>query len=186
MIAIYIITPAAFQIVPLTAPRKSAAEVRVMLAPLITTLTQLNITYVSNITSDATYFDYYKNYLGPLPYGSYATTQLLGGRLVPRSVVEKNNDGLTSMMRSIVENSTFYIAATALGVKSNPSGTRPIAANAVLPAWRDAILTVFLPFAVGLHTAEVGRGIAGEPAHQLAHPAAHGRISYIGLALTRS
>ena len=143
--AIYIITPAAFQIVPLTAPGKPAAEVRVMLVPLITILTQLNITYVSNITSDATYLDHYKNYLGPIPYGSYATAQLLGGRLVPRSVVEKNNDGLTSVMRNTVENSTFYIAATALGVKSHPSGTRPIAPNAVLPAWRDAILTVLVP-----------------------------------------
>ncbi|KAI4123187.1 MAG: hypothetical protein LQ338_005399 [Usnochroma carphineum] len=142
--AIYIMTQAGFQIAPLTAPGKSAAEVTSMLDPYTKMLKQLNITYSFNVTSEPTFLGHFTNYFGPLPYGAYATAQLLGGRLVPRSVVEKNNDALVAVFRDITENSAFYVAATALGVQ-NPNKTQPIAANAVLPAWRDALMTVLVP-----------------------------------------
>jgi hypothetical protein len=138
-------TPAAFQIASLTAPGKSVAQVNAMLDPFTKTLTELGITYTRNVASESTFLGHYTRYFGPLPYGAYPTAQLLGGRLVPRSVVEKNNDGVTAVMRDITENSAFYIAATALGVNHNPNQTKAIAANAVLPAWRDALLSVLVP-----------------------------------------
>ena len=143
--AIYIMTPAAFQIEPLTAPGKSATDVNAMLAPFLRNLTALGITYTHNITSAPDFLAHFTTYFGPLPYGGYATAQLLGGRLVPRSVVEKNNDGLTAVMRDITENSAFYIAATALSTKQNPNNVKPVSDNAVLPAWRNALLTVLVP-----------------------------------------
>lgn len=143
--AIYIMTPAAFEIVPLTAPGKSAAEVTAMLDPFTKKLTELKITYSCNVTSEPTFLGHFTKYFGPLPYGAYPTAQLLGGRLVPRSVVENNNDGLTAVMRDITENSAFYIAVTALGVNRHPHGIKPVSANAVLPAWRDALMSVLVP-----------------------------------------
>ncbi|KAI4242030.1 MAG: hypothetical protein L6R40_004257 [Gallowayella cf. fulva] len=142
--AIYIITAAGFNIAPITAPDKSAAEVTRMLDPYTKTLKSLNITYSINVTSESTFLGHFDKYFGPLPYGSYPTAQLLGGRLVPRSVVENNNDALTGVFRDIAENTPFYIAATALGVKK-PKKSKPIADNAILPAWRDALLTVLVP-----------------------------------------
>ncbi|KAI4281020.1 MAG: hypothetical protein L6R38_003993 [Xanthoria sp. 2 TBL-2021] len=139
--AIYLITAAGFNIAPVTAPDISAAEVTKMLDPYTKTLEALNITYSVNVASEPTYLGHYDKYFGPLPYGSYPTAQLLGGRLVPRSVVETNNDALTGVFRDIAENTPFYIAATALGVKK-PTKTKPIADNAILPAWRDALLSV--------------------------------------------
>jgi len=143
--AIYIMTPAAFQIAPLTAPGKSAAEVNAMLDPFTKKLTELGITYTHNITSEPTFLGHVTNYFGTSPYGEYPTAQLLGGRLVPRSVVENNNNGLTAVMRDITENTAFYIAATALSTSQNPTNTTPIAPNAVLPAWRSALLSVLVP-----------------------------------------
>ena len=143
--AVYIMTPAAFQIASLTAPGKSVAEVNAMLDPFTKRLTELGITYTCNLTYESTFLGHYTKYFGPLPYGQYATAQLLGGRLVPRSVVEKNNDGLTAVIRDIVEHSAFYVAATALGVNQNSKKIKAVSANAVLPAWRDALLTVLVP-----------------------------------------
>lgn len=142
--AIYLITAAGFNIAPITAPDMSAAEVTKMLDPYTKTLEALNITYSVNVASEPTYLGHYDKYFGPLPYGSYPTAQLLGGRLVPRSVVETNNDALTGVFRDIAENTPFYIAATALGVKK-PTKTKPIADNAIIPAWRDALLSVLVP-----------------------------------------
>lgn len=143
--SIYVMTPAAFQIAPLTAPGKSAAEVDKMLGPFTKQLTALNITYTLNVTSESTFLGHYTRYFGPLPFGPYPTAQLLGGRLVPRSVVENNNERLTAVMRDITENSAFYIAVTALGVNQKTITTKPISANAVLPAWRDALMSVLVP-----------------------------------------
>ncbi|KAL8997835.1 MAG: hypothetical protein Q9169_003008 [Polycauliona sp. 2 TL-2023] len=141
--ALYLINPDGFLIAPITAPDKSVVEVMTMLHPFTRTLKSLNITYSVNTTSESTYLAHFTRYLGPLPYGSYPTAQLLGGRLVPRTVIENNNKGLTQAFREITENSTFYIAATALGVKK-PKLSKPISHNAVLPAWREVLLSVFV------------------------------------------
>ena len=143
--AIYIMTPKSFSIAPLTAPWKSEAEVDALLQPFTKKLTELNIKYSRNISSEATFLDHYDRYFGPLPYGGYPTAQLLGGRLVPRSVIEQNNDGLTAVLRDITENSSFYVAATALSVNNRGNKTQPVSSNSVLPAWRDALLTVLVP-----------------------------------------
>lgn len=143
--AIYIMTSESFAIAPLTAPGKSEAEVDALLQPFTKKLTELNIKYSRTLSSEATFLDHFEKYFGPLPYGGFATAQLLGGRLVPRSVVEHNNDGLVAVMRDIVDNSPFYVAATALSVNHRRNQTQPIPSNSVLPAWRDALLTVLVP-----------------------------------------
>ena len=142
--AVYLITADGFLITPITAPDKSADEVAKMLDPFTKTLTSLNITYTVNTTSESTYLAHFVKYFSPVPYSSYATAQLLGGRLVPRRMIERNNEGLTQAFREITENSTFYIVATALDVRK-PKATKPISDNAVLPAWREALLLVLVP-----------------------------------------
>lgn len=142
--ALYIMTSETFAIAPLTAPNASVAEVRAMLQPFTTELGKYNITYSLNITSSPTFLDHYLAYFGPIPYGSYATAQLLGGRLIPRSVIEGNNDAVIVAMRNITETPPFYVAANALSVGQTP-GRSPVASNAVLPAWRNALLTVLVP-----------------------------------------
>lgn len=63
----------------------------------------------------------------------------LGGRLIPRSLVESNPQALTATLRTINEN-----GAVISGVSVNVSlkaGTPP---NSVNPAWRDAVFDALL------------------------------------------
>ncbi|KAI4276240.1 MAG: hypothetical protein LQ337_002639, partial [Flavoplaca oasis] len=136
--AIYIITQAGFQIAPLTAPGKSDAEVKLMLTPFTRALDQLNITYSLNVSSASTFMGHFTKYFNPFPYAARWK------RLIPRSVVEQNNDALTPAFRDITVNSAFYVAVTALGV-GKPKKATPVSDNAVLPAWRNALLTVLVP-----------------------------------------
>jgi hypothetical protein len=63
----------------------------------------------------------------------------LGGRLIPRSVVQSNPKGLTTVFRNIGENGGV-ISGVSLSVPKKP-GTP---ANAVNPAWRDAMIDIVL------------------------------------------
>ncbi|RPA83803.1 FAD-binding domain-containing protein [Ascobolus immersus RN42] len=60
----------------------------------------------------------------------------LGGRLIPRSVVQKNPEGLSKAIRNIVDNGGLgieFAVRPTLKVAGNPD-------NSVLPAWRDSEL----------------------------------------------
>lgn len=64
-----------------------------------------------------------------------------GGRLVPRSTVFTQNDELTAAVRNITENGVLFIG---VGVNvSSPLITSGVS-NAVLPAWREALVHVTL------------------------------------------
>lgn len=131
-----------FALAPLTAPGATVNQTAKLLEPFTQYLTAHNISYSLNVTS-LPFIDHYQKYLGPFPYGPDPTAQLTGGRLIPRTVVENNNAALTSGLRNIVENSPFYIALVAL--KGNhPLRQAPVAPNAVLPAWRDALFTLIV------------------------------------------
>ena len=141
--AIHSISKAGFTLLPVTAPGLSVADMTAMLRPFTTELEKHNVTYDLNITSFPNFRDHYEEYLGPLPFGKYPGAQLIGGRLIPRSVVADNNDGLVAAMRNITENSNFFLGCIGLNV-SQPSGSPGIPSNAVLPGWRDAIMSILV------------------------------------------
>ena len=62
---------------------------------------------------------------------------LYGGRLIPRSVVENNPKGVVDAFRNITNHGNVIYSS--LGVNLNSSVTGPVD-NAVLPAWRNALL----------------------------------------------
>ncbi|KAK1967827.1 FAD binding domain-containing protein [Colletotrichum sublineola] len=120
----------------LTAYNKSQAQVEQILAPLIGSLAQLNVTLEPTYTSFDTYRDHYNHYWGPLPSGNIQVgTQLFGGRLLPRAVLP--TFGPTA--RQLVELGVTYI-----GVGLDVSRFGGNGANAVLPQWRDSIVQVSL------------------------------------------
>ena len=141
--AVHIITASSFSIVPFTAPGASVVETTALLTPFTTYPTTYNINFSLNVTS-LPFLDHYEKYLGPFPFGSYPTAQLVGGRLIPRSVVESNNAALISAFRNITEDSTFYLAVVSLNA-GHPVRAAPVAPNSVLPAWRDALFSVIIP-----------------------------------------
>ena len=152
--AAYAITQEQFFVQPITAPGKSSAEVSALLEPFLTRLRQYNITYQLNVTSFPTFLEHFNNYLGPLPYGSYTVDQLFGGRLIPRSIVENNNEALVAAMRNITENTSVFMGFVSVNVAQpispsssslqNGSSISNKTSNAVLPAWREAVISVLV------------------------------------------
>lgn len=139
---VYVITESTFYLQVLTLPDASRAMISAMLQPFFDRLAESNITYSGNITSFSSYFDHYAFYI-PLPYGAYTNNEVIGGRLIPRSLIETNNSALTSAVRNIVTNSSFTFNGLALNVNHSIAGNTP-GSNAVLPGWRNAILSAIL------------------------------------------
>lgn len=137
---IAVVFASGFQLAPFTAPGASVNQTAKLLAPFTEYLTAHKISFSLSITS-LPYLEHYEKYLGPFPFGANPTAQLTGGRLIPRSVVANNNAALTSAFRNIVEDSAFYLAIISLNA-GHPARQGPVAPNAVLPAWRDALFTV--------------------------------------------
>ncbi|KAK6213639.1 fad binding domain-containing protein [Colletotrichum tabaci] len=133
---IYFFGPGFLQSPALTAYNKTRADVERILAPLVGSLAQLNVTLEPTYTSFDTYRGHYNHYWGPLPSGNIQVgTQLFGGRLLPRAVLP--SFGPTA--RRLVELGVTYI-----GVGLDVSRFGRNGANAVLPQWRDSIVQVSL------------------------------------------
>ncbi|KAJ4417876.1 hypothetical protein N0V82_005933 [Gnomoniopsis sp. IMI 355080] len=131
---IAIITPTSFQIGPVTAYNKTAAEVEAAWNPFLTTLSDLNITYTVNYTESPTYYDHFVSFFGPLPTGTFAEVGIAqyGGRLVPRSTFEGNTTAWVQTIRSILDLGSVNVTFVAVDV----SGFADYERNAVVPAWR--------------------------------------------------
>ncbi|PYH91411.1 FAD/FMN-containing dehydrogenase [Aspergillus ellipticus CBS 707.79] len=134
---IYEMTDSVFLINPLTAYNKTSDEVKTILAPFLSALTELQIAYTVSYTSFSSYYDFYENYMGPLPYGNLDVgTYNYGGRLLPRTTLESNSTNLASALRNITEQGVI-----AVGVGLNVTHTNDTD-NAVFAPWRSAAVTM--------------------------------------------
>lgn len=128
------ITNSLFAVAPLTAPGISKEQLTKLLQPLFTKLQKLGIKITSNIVQFPGYLDQYTAMQSTIQVG----VAQYGGRLIPRSVVEKNNDGLTAVIREIDDDGASVVTI-ALNVSKKVAGD---VYNAVLPAWRDTLISV--------------------------------------------
>ena len=124
-----------FAVGPLTAPGVSKEQLAQILQPLFTKLQKLGIKLSS---SNIFEFPGYLAEFTAMQFAVQVGVAQYGGRLISRSVVEKNNDGLTAVIRKI-NNDGGGIVTIALNVSKKVAGD---VYNAVLPAWRDALISV--------------------------------------------
>jgi hypothetical protein len=85
---------------------------------------------VFNIEEFPTFLDCHSNMI--LSYN--VSNAMTGGRLIPRSTVTSNLDGLTAALQTLNQK-----GAVACGVSVNAAKKPGTPSNSVLPAWRDAI-----------------------------------------------
>ncbi|KAI1131762.1 hypothetical protein F5Y10DRAFT_233043 [Nemania abortiva] len=138
------ITAQAFQLIYATWPDASAADMTDALEPVIAQIRALNSTVVTKTI--LVHSSYMQSYDAFLPQG-YTTNNTLGGRLIPRSLVQTNVSALVDVMRTIAAGPTpWQINCVASNVTHLRVGNSP-ASNAVLPAWRDSLFT--MNFGVG-------------------------------------
>ena len=136
---VYYITRAAFTLTPFTGPGIPASRARELLQPFLDTLEKLGIEYNMTGPRDfAAYLDEYNTFQLPLQVG----VAQYGGRMIPRSVVETNNDALTAAIRSINEQASAPLFC-GVGLNVNMSVAGDVD-NAVLPAWRETLVDAIL------------------------------------------
>jgi hypothetical protein len=129
---VYYFNNAVFVIDPITVYNSTAAYVRdTILAPFMAVLTDLGIPS-SVAYTELSYYDHYNTYMGPLPYGNIGVEEYqYGSRLIPRSVLENDNDALQVVLQNLTAYGVLAVGSSASFAK--PAGVN----NAVLPAWRE-------------------------------------------------
>lgn len=111
------ITNSSFAVVSLTAPVISKEQLTKLLQPLFPKLQKLGIKFTSNIVQFPGYLDQYTAMQTAVPVG----LAQLGGRLIPRSVVQNNNDGLTAALREIDDDGASVITIALNVSKRSPA-----------------------------------------------------------------
>ena len=67
--------------------------------------------------------------------------ELYGGRLMPRSVVRDRAKAVVDVLRNITNHGGVTYSSIALNL-NGPVAGKAVGENAVLPAWRDALLDI--------------------------------------------
>jgi len=147
-VATWFVVPFGLIVNPLGLPGKTAAEVDKFLAPFVAKLASLGVTQSSgslqiSTTSFSNFIDHYYKYNGPYPYGAISTAQVTGGRLLPRSTFEKSSKALLNVTKEISRIPGFSFGGFT-GAPTLAAGNATATSNAVLPAWRDSVMTVFI------------------------------------------
>ncbi|KAK2601094.1 hypothetical protein N8I77_010566 [Diaporthe amygdali] len=133
---IYYFTTEYLSISALTAYNKTQAQLEQAMQPFLSALTSLGLQSSVNYTESPTYYDHYSAYWGPLPDGWIQVgTANFGGRLISRPQLAN----FSAAARAIVEKGGIFIG---VGTNVGPFGGEN--ENAVLPAWRDAIVSASL------------------------------------------
>ncbi|EXF86169.1 Zinc finger E-box-binding homeobox 1 [Colletotrichum fioriniae] len=129
---VYYFAAGFFQIAPLNAYNKTAAEVKTLLAPFVARLDALKMNYTTTYTEYESYYNHYDKYFGPLPIGNIQVgIAQYGGRLIPRD----NITNIGSFSRSVAEKGATFIG---VGTDVGKFGTKET--NSVTPAWRNALV----------------------------------------------
>ncbi|KAL9015485.1 MAG: hypothetical protein Q9185_007118 [Variospora sp. 1 TL-2023] len=135
-VAIWLLSGSTFTMAPVTAPGMSKARLEELLSPTLRELRQAGIEYTVHIEEYPTYLDSYNAMNPPTAVNNFQ----IGGRLIPRSLVENQSRSLTVALRTIVEQG----AAAVSGLAFNLSRIDFTPANSVNPLWRDSILDIVI------------------------------------------
>ncbi|EED23613.1 FAD/FMN-containing isoamyl alcohol oxidase MreA [Talaromyces stipitatus ATCC 10500] len=131
--SVWYFTNTSFSISPLTGPNIPVDELTNLVKPFTDTLTELGVKYTSYSQQYNSFLDEYNSLQGLIEVG----TAQYGGWLMPRSVVETNNNNLTAAYRYIIEDGATFIG---VGVNVSKALVGDDIYNSVLPAWRDTLI----------------------------------------------
>ncbi|OOQ84385.1 FAD binding domain protein [Penicillium brasilianum] len=130
------LTNTSFTIAPMTGPDIPLRRLESLFQPVRDGFDRLGIHYTYQSEEFDSYLAQFRTQQAPIEVG----IAQYGGWLVPRSVVQENNSGLTESIRSVISNGGIF-TTVAINVSKRVSGD---VHNAVLPAWREAIAHVVL------------------------------------------
>ncbi|TVY84927.1 FAD-linked oxidoreductase ZEB1 [Lachnellula suecica] len=130
-VSVWGFTNASFSMTPTYGPNITASQMSNLLQPVIQKLNANNISFTYAVKS---YSDFLSSYDDPTMNPFIATSAIqLGGRIIPRSLVESNNSALTSAFQKITALGGGF-SGIAMSVGGSPAND-----NAVNPEWRTAL-----------------------------------------------
>ncbi|KAI0548720.1 FAD binding domain protein [Xylaria curta] len=145
--ALYSLENDSFIVNAMTSPGSTAEQMTALLQPFKAKMEALQVPHSVAVTSFPNYYQHFDHYLGPLPYGSPFINIIdvsIAGRIIPRTVVENatsNTALIDALKKGVYPGGGFAFGGVALNAPHSVAKNTP-SSNAVLPAWRDAILTV--------------------------------------------
>ncbi|CEO60505.1 hypothetical protein PMG11_05130 [Penicillium brasilianum] len=133
-VAIWAVIGKTFSLTPISWPGGTVEQLQNGLASTLALLENNTIKYAYHIQQFPTFWD---SYAAMNPRSNITEAQV-GGRLIPRSVLDLDPSSLIAILRGISE-----LGVVVSGVSLNVSRP-PVSYNAVNPAWRDAAISIVL------------------------------------------
>lgn len=133
--SVWYFTNTSFSISPLTGPNIPVAELNALVKPFTDGLKKLGIKYQIYSQQFDSYLEEFEGMQAPIQVG----IAQYGGWLVPRSVVQEQNDALMDAYRYITEDGATFIGV-GLNVSRALVGEDIDEINAVQPAWRETLI----------------------------------------------
>jgi FAD/FMN-containing dehydrogenase len=128
-------------------PDANASAIAALLDPLVARLAELHLPHTYETNDTPNFYQHVARYTPGLPFGEYVTNSVLGGRLIPRSLVQNNLPSLIATFRNITSGTgmtgpaaghSFRINGIASNVSHARVSNQP-GANSVHPGWRDSL-----------------------------------------------
>ena len=99
--ALTLVTQESFTVSPVLCSGLSTPDLKALMAPFTDELSQAAINYTVDYSDYPSYLAGYTGLISPAYLGDSIGLSQVGGRLIPRSVIETNNDALTAAVRDI-------------------------------------------------------------------------------------
>lgn len=135
-------TSARFTLQAMTKLDASGEEMMSLLRPFTNQLQKHGVKYNVTTSSFPRFVQHVDKYFGPLPYGNYDSSSMVGGRLIPRTVVEQNNTALISALRNIAE-AGYEVDLLVQNVSHASIGNQE-SDTSVNPAWRASLMHIVI------------------------------------------
>jgi hypothetical protein len=125
-----------FMLSEITIPGATEDDMRSLMQPFTTYLTNRNLTHQLNVTSYPNFYEHADHYVGPFPHGPAYSAQIQGGVMISRETALSNDTGpeLISTWRNIITTTNFAVLPYAFNGGAKDASTPD---NAVHPGWRD-------------------------------------------------
>ena len=99
--ALTLVTQESFTVSPVLCSGLSTTDLKALMAPFTDELSQAAVNYTVDYSDYPSYLAGYTGLISPAYLGDSIGLSQVGGRLIPRSVIETNNDALTAAVRNI-------------------------------------------------------------------------------------
>ena len=109
--ALTLVTKQVFGLYPVLCSGVSTNDLKSLMKPFTDELTRAAANFTLEYSDYPTYWAGYQGLISPAYLGNSIGLSQMGGRLIPRSVIEKNNDALTATVKSITSDISFISVA---------------------------------------------------------------------------